>query len=88
MQREGFTQAAHGADDHAAQAESQHAAQHGTEEEHIHLPPPSIWPVTMALGIALGLTGIAFTYVISVVGLVMIFWALVNWIQELRHEHH
>ncbi len=59
---------------------------HEEHEEHIHLPPPSIWPITMAVGAGLGVTGLVFTTVVSIAGLLMMAWALVGWIQELRHE--
>ncbi|GAC1636581.1 MAG: hypothetical protein NVS4B2_25110 [Chloroflexota bacterium] len=61
---------------------------HESEPEHVHLPPPSIWPVTMALGAALGIAGLVFTIVVSLAGLLLMAWALIQWIQELRHEFH
>ncbi|MGI8827189.1 MAG: aa3-type cytochrome oxidase subunit IV [Chloroflexota bacterium] len=71
-----------------AEHESHADIQHPEDEEHIHLPPPSIWPITMAFGIALGFAGLVFTLVVSFVGLFFAFVALVSWIQELRHESH
>ena len=59
----------------------------GDPGEHIHLPPPTIWPVTVAAGVALGGFGMVTTYVVSFIGLLVMFWGIYEWIQELRHEH-
>lgn len=56
--------------------------------EHIHLPPPTIWPVTVAGGVALAGFGLVTTEAVSIVGLLVMFWGIYEWIQELRHEHH
>lgn len=56
--------------------------------EHIHLPPPTIWPVTVAAGVALGGFGLVTTGAVSIIGLLVMFWGIYEWIQELRHEHH
>jgi len=56
--------------------------------EHIHLPPPTIWPVTVAAGVALGGFGLVTTEVLSIIGLLVMAWGINGWIQELRHEHH
>lgn len=62
----------------------------GQEEthEHIHLPPPTIWPVTLAGGVALGFLGIMTSGPVSFLGLLIATYGLVKWIQELRHELH
>jgi len=56
--------------------------------EHIHLPPPTIWPVTVASGVALAGFGLVTLEVVSIVGLLVMFWGINGWVQELRHEHH
>jgi hypothetical protein len=56
--------------------------------ENIHLPPPTIWPVTVAAGVALAGFGLVTTEVVSIVGLLVMVWGINGWIQELRHEHH
>jgi len=62
-------------------------AEHGGHDEHAHLPPPSIWPITMALGLAMGFGGIVLDWEVSALGGMTAIWAFVNWIQELRHEN-
>jgi hypothetical protein len=53
------------------------------------LPQPTYWPLVVAFGIALTLFGIvhsiAITYVISVVGLVLLVIGISGWIGDLRH---
>ena len=63
------------------------AADHAAEE-HVHLPPLSIWPITTAGGVALGGLGMATDYPLWILGLVVMGFGLVGWIQELRHEPH
>jgi hypothetical protein len=76
--------------------EDELAVTHGADEstdtaehvEHIHLPPPTIWPFTMAAGISLGFLGLVTNEAISVLGVLLAAYGLVNWVQELRHEPH
>lgn len=52
----------------------------------VHLPRPTVWPMVMALGIALAMSGIVLTPVFSVAGLGVFAVALAGWIRELRRE--
>ena len=49
------------------------------------LPPPTYWPVVMALGIIFFLWGTVTTLIISLIGLAMFAIALAGWIGDLRH---
>ena len=51
------------------------------------IPLPTYWPVTMSLGITFIFWGIATTYIISGVGLLLFVVALAGWIGDMRHEH-
>ncbi len=51
------------------------------------LPRTTYWPAVMSLGVVFILWGIATTYLISIVGLILLILALGGWIGELRHEH-
>ena len=72
--------------------------EHGDGEEHIHLPPSSIWPITMAAGITTfgagfvtnfpAALGGGLVWPISVAGVAIMVIALIGWVQELRHEPH
>ncbi len=50
------------------------------------IPGPSIWPATMALGIALLVWGLVTSLILTGVGAVLFAVALAGWIGELRHE--
>jgi hypothetical protein len=58
------------------------------EEEHagFHLPPPSIWPAVLALGIALLLTGLILNLVVVIVGAVITVLAVALWVRDARRE--
>ena len=51
-------------------------------EAHIHMPPPSYWPIVLALGLALAAVGVIYFYPLSAVGLVIAFYAIFAWTQE------
>ena len=52
----------------------------------IHLPRPSVWPATAALGVTLALFGVVGGSGFGVAGGVLLLWAIGGWIGELRHE--
>jgi hypothetical protein len=62
--------------------EVEHAEGHGA----FHLPPPSIWPPVLALGIALVLTGLILNRVIVAVGAVLTIVAIALWVRDARRE--
>jgi len=63
-------------------------AEHEVAQEHIHLPPPSIWPMTTAAGVALAGLGLVTFWPFIAAGLVIMATGIVYWVQELRHEPH
>lgn len=50
----------------------------------IHLPPPSYWPIVLALGLLLIAVGIIFGLVISALGVIVLLVAIAGWTQENR----
>jgi hypothetical protein len=54
--------------------------------EAFHLPPPSIWPPVLALGIAFILTGLIVTPVLLVIGAILGVAAVALWVRDARHE--
>jgi hypothetical protein len=63
--------------------------------EHAHgmdsviLPAPTAWPMVLALGLSLMITGMVTHWVISLLGLVLALRSAVGWFFEvLPHEHH
>lgn len=70
------------------EAVSHKPAIHPDAEEHIHLSPQSIWPISTAAGITLAGAGLVTALIISLVGIVLMIISIYYWIQELRHELH
>jgi hypothetical protein len=50
-----------------------------------HLPAPSVWPFVLGGGLSLALFGVATSWLFTAVGAVLTVWALVGWIQDMRH---
>ncbi|GAC1376543.1 MAG: hypothetical protein NVSMB32_19000 [Actinomycetota bacterium] len=61
---------------------------HEDPAEHIHLPPPSIWPMVTAAGVSLAGLGLLTSNVFIIAGVVIMVAGIIYWIQELRLEHH
>lgn len=61
---------------------------HAQVEQHgaFHLPPPSIWPPVLALGIALLLVGIVLNLAIAIIGAAVSVAALALWVRDARRE--
>ena len=62
--------------------------QHAEVEHHeaFHLPPPSIWPAVLAVGIAVLLIGIVINLVIAIAGAIVSVGAIALWVRDARHE--
>jgi hypothetical protein len=59
---------------------------HGEGHEAIHLPPPSIWPPVLALGIAFILTGLILNLILLIAGIVIAVAATALWLRDARRE--
>ena len=59
---------------------------HEEGHEAFHLPPPSLWPPVLALGIAFILTGLIVTPVLLVVGIILAVVAFGLWVRAARRE--
>ena len=53
--------------------------QHGEEEEHIHLPGPSYWPILVAAAMALTMVGLMIDIGVAAVGLLLAFIFGIGW---------
>jgi hypothetical protein len=65
-----------------AEPEASHADEHGA----FHLPPPSIWPVVLAVGIAFLLTGLILNLAVVAAGVVLVIVSVVMWVRDARQE--
>ncbi len=70
--------------------DSHNPASHASEHEgFVLLPTPTIWPLVLALGISLALTGLVTHWVITLLGVFMILPAVVGWFMQMfPHEQH
>ena len=59
---------------------------HAESHEAIHLPPPSIWPAVLAVGIAFLLTGLVLNLVLLIAGVVIAVAATALWVRDARRE--
>lgn len=59
---------------------------HAEGHDAIHLPPPSIWPAVLAVGIAFLLTGLVLNLVLLIVGVVISVSATALWVRDARRE--
>jgi hypothetical protein len=60
--------------------------EHAAEHEAFHLPPPSIWPAALALGIALLLTGLIINPVVVLLGAFLTVLSIALWVRDARRE--
>ena len=51
------------------------------------LPRPTYWPAALAFALVLVAWGIATTYLISIIGAILLAISLAGWIGELLHDH-
>jgi hypothetical protein len=58
--------------------------QHESSE---HLPGPSFWPIVLALGTAMTLTGVVTKLALVIVGLVVVVVGLGGWIWGARRDY-
>jgi hypothetical protein len=66
-------------------------SQHNAHAQHgvVELPAPTKWPIVLALGFTLALTGLVTHWAITLLGVLMILPAAVGWFKQvLPHEHH
>ncbi len=67
---------AHGHDDAHG---DEHAHGHDEEHEHIHIPPPSFWPIVLAGCITIMFAGFLSTLVISAIGALLVLIVMIAW---------
>jgi len=54
--------------------------------EEIHLPGPTLIPITTAAGITLIVIGTTISWFLSIFGLIITVWAIVRWIRDTRRD--
>jgi len=61
---------------------------HGEEEEHIHLPGPSYWPILLACALALTMIGLLVDISLAAIGLLLAFMFGIGWGLNWGLESH
>ncbi len=62
---------------------------HTQLQDTVQLPSPTVWPMVLALGISLLLTGMVTHWIISLLGFILTLRSAVGWFFEvLPHENH
>jgi len=63
---------------------------HGGEQDgFVQLPAPTVWPLILALGVSLMITGMVTHWVISLLGLCLVLPGIVGWFKQIfPHELH
>ena len=56
------------------------------EHEHIHLPSPSYWPITLAFSMTLIAIGVVSSFLVSIVGVLALLASIAGWTMENRAE--
>ncbi len=54
--------------------------------EEIHLPDPSYLPVALAFGLMVAIIGVVFSWVVVVLGAIVVVISLTRWIRQTRSE--
>ncbi|MHB8324744.1 MAG: aa3-type cytochrome oxidase subunit IV [Candidatus Dormibacteria bacterium] len=52
-----------------------------------HLPGPSLWPILLAVGVAMSLIGVITKPVVVIIGLVILVGSLGGWVRDARREY-
>ena len=50
--------------------------------EDIHMPPNSFWPIVLALGFVTILGGLAISWPMAIIGVLMVFASAIGWVIE------
>jgi hypothetical protein len=70
--------------EHDVQPEAGGAGAHGG----VHLPPTSLWPITLAFAITIAASGLVTNLLVTIPALVLFVLALRGWALELLHAEH
>lgn len=52
--------------------------------EGIHMPQPSFWPIALAFGVLLLISGVLTSWIVSVLGALLLIGSIVGWALENR----
>jgi Cytochrome c oxidase subunit IV len=77
---------------------TEHPVEEGAEHDHgstppdagggVHLPPTSLWPITLAFGITIMASSLVLNLFMLIPGILLFVLALHGWAEELLHGSH
>jgi len=50
------------------------------------LPPPTVWPATLSLGVTLISFGVVTSWIMSATGFLLLFFGAAGWVEDLRND--
>lgn len=56
------------------------------DNDDIHVPPPSYWPILLAGGLGLIAIGVITNFILSIIGIVVLLISVGGWAMENRAE--
>jgi low affinity Fe/Cu permease len=54
--------------------------------EEIHLPGGSLQPLLVSIGVTVALLGLTTTWILTVAGIVLTTWVVIQWIADCRRD--
>jgi len=58
----------------------------GNPPKPLHIAQPTYWPLVLAVGITIFAWGWVTSWLMTVLGLILVITAIVNWIGDMRHD--
>ena len=59
----------------------------GITPEDIHLPPNSYWPIVLAFGLVILISGFVFSIALTSIGVIITLTAAIGWVIEPGYEY-
>jgi hypothetical protein len=58
----------------------------GAKAQPERLPPPTVWPATLAFGVTLMAFGVLTSWLMSVTGFIVFLFGAGGWVEDLRND--
>jgi hypothetical protein len=58
----------------------------GAKAQPQHLPSPTVWPATLALGVTFMAFGVLTSFIMSIPGVILFLFGTAGWIEDLRND--
>jgi len=58
----------------------------GAKAQPERLPPPTVWPATLSLGVTLMAFGVVTSWIMSITGTILFLFGAAGWVEDLRND--